>query len=209
MTCCVWHCSAGTTCIEHALANAASAVEVDGGARERIPEAAFDDERNLLSIERAQTSEEQRVPTRRAAAHGRDGHAQARQVGSGACRSGAPRAPPRSLEDTGSRRTRSNEVSNPSRRAHKEARSPIFISDLQSPISWGRRVRGGIDVLPRCSFPFTPSSGSPPSFRAILQSPVGHTILEAPLARSQHLRLRPEISRTRYRWRQLKISIFS
>jgi len=39
--------------VEHALANAASAVEVDGGARERIPEAAFDDERNLLSIERA------------------------------------------------------------------------------------------------------------------------------------------------------------
>jgi len=39
--------------VEHALANAASAVEVDGGARECMPEAAFDDERNLLSIERA------------------------------------------------------------------------------------------------------------------------------------------------------------
>jgi len=39
--------------VEHPLANAASAVEVDGGARERMPEAAFDDERNLLSIERA------------------------------------------------------------------------------------------------------------------------------------------------------------
>ena len=36
--------------VEHPLVNAASAVEVDGGARERIPEAAFDDERSLLSI---------------------------------------------------------------------------------------------------------------------------------------------------------------
>ena len=92
------------------------------------------------------------------------------------------------------------------------------ISDLhlQSPISnldlWGRRVRGGIDVLPRgCSFPFTPSSGSPPSFRAILHissrrtrslgafgakstSPSPARDLEVPMSAAQDLYLQLKIS---------------
>ena len=90
----------------------------------------------------ARRRQRSRVPTRRAAAHGRDGHAQARQVGSGACRSGAPRAPPRSLEDTGSRRTRSCQRLTrgaPSRRAHT-TRWRVLLH-LRSPISnldwWG------------------------------------------------------------------------
>ena len=103
-----------------------------------------------------------------------------------------------------------NEVSSISRRAHitrrRVLRSSSPISNLQSR---GGGVSGGGSTSFQGDALFLShlQADLHPLFAPFCNLQC-YTILEAPLARkSTHLRLRPEISRCR--WRQLKISIFS